>query len=219
MQTSNLGSEWGHFAGGVTNLSTKGGTNYLHGELHEYLRNRIFNANDFFLNAAGKARPPWVQNQFGADAGGPLRLPNYNGRNRTFWFGSWEGFRLRIGQPYTATVPTAQERAGDFSMISTALLDPCAGAVNAQGACPQSNAAPVAFSGNVIPPSRINPTSKALLDLWPNPNSNGVVTASGTINNFNTVTRTGGIRIRSSRASISESPRAKHCFFGSAIGA
>jgi hypothetical protein len=157
VQTSNLGAEWGHFAGGVTNLSTKGGTNYLHGEVHEYLRNRIFNANDFFLNAAGKPRPPWVQNQFGADAGGPLRLPNYNGRNRTFWFGSWEGFRLRIGQPYTATVPTAEERAGDFLMIATPIVDPCAGIVNAQGACPGSSATPVPFSRNVIPPSRINP--------------------------------------------------------------
>jgi hypothetical protein len=192
VQTSNLGAEWGHFAGGVTNLSTKGGTNRLHGEAYEYLRNRIFNANDFFLNAAGKPRPPWVQNQFGADAGGPLRLPNYNGRNRTFWFGSWEGFRLRIGQAYTATVPTTQERAGDFSTIATPILDPCAGVVNAQGACPQSNAAPVAFSRNTIPPGRVNPTSKALLYLWPNANRNGVVTPTGTINNFSTVTRTGG---------------------------
>jgi hypothetical protein len=192
VQTGNLGAEWGHFAGGVTNLSTKGGTNLLHGEAHEYLRNRIFNANDFFLNAAGKSRPPWVQNQFGADAGGPLRLPAYNGRSRTFWFGSWEGFRLRIGQPYTATVPTPQERTGDFSMISTPILDPCAGAVNAQGACPQSSAAAMQFSGNIIPANRINRTSKALLYLWPNPNSDGVVTPSGTINNFNAVTHTGG---------------------------
>jgi carboxypeptidase family protein/TonB-dependent receptor-like protein len=192
VQTSNLGAEWGHFAGGVTNLSTKGGTNRLHGEVHEYLRNRIFNANDFFLNAAGKPRPPWVQNQFGADAGGPLRLPHYNGRNRTFWFGSWESFRLRIGQPYTATVPTDEERAGDFSAISTLILDPCAGTFNAQGACPQSSAVPVAFSGNVIPVNRINPTSKALLYLWPKPNSDGVITPNGTINNFNTVTHTGG---------------------------
>lgn len=192
VQTSNLGAEWGRFAGGVTNLSTKGGTNYIHGELYEYLRNRVFNANNFFLNAAGKPRPPWVQNQFGADAGGPLRFPNYNGRNRTFWFASWEGFRLRTGEPFTATVPTAQERAGDFSMIDTPIMDPCAGGVNAQGACPGSTAAPVPFGGNVISPGRINPTSKALLYLWPAPNSSGVVTSSGTINNFNTVARTGG---------------------------
>jgi hypothetical protein len=192
VQTSNLGAEWGRFAGGVTNLSTKGGTNYLHGEVYEYLRNRIFNANDYFLNATGKPRPPWVQNQFGAEGGGPLRLPNYNGRNRTFWFASWEGFRLRTGQPFTATVPTAQERAGDFSMINVPIMDPCAGTVNSQGACPASTGIAVQFAGNVIPANRINPTSKALVDLWPASNSGGTVTPSGTINNFNTVARTGG---------------------------
>src|ERR1700726_2476394 len=114
VQTSNLGAEWGRFAGGVTNLSTKGGTNYIHGEVYEYLRNRIFNANDYFLNAAGKPRPPWVQNQFGAEAGGPLNIPNFSRRNKRFWFFSGEGFRLRTGQPFTATVPNAKEAAGNF---------------------------------------------------------------------------------------------------------
>src|SRR5712671_4927395 len=192
VQTSNLGAEWGRFAGGVTNLSTKGGTNFFHGEAYEYMRNRIFNANDFFLNSAGKPRPPWVQNQFGAEAGGPLYFPRYNGRNRMFWFVSWEGFRLRTGQPFTATVPTTAERAGDFSAVNIPIVDACAGIVNAQGACPGSNATPTLFSGNILPPIRINPTSKALLELWPLANSPGVVTPSGTINNFNTVARTGG---------------------------
>jgi hypothetical protein len=192
VQTSNLGAEWGRFAGGVTNLSTKGGTKYFHGEAYEYLRNRIFNANDYFLNATGKPRPPWVQNQFGAEGGGPLRLPNHSGRDRTFWFGSWEGFRLRTGEQFTATVPTPAERAGDFSMINAPVMDPCAGVVNAHGACPGSAAVPVQFSQNMIPAGRINPTAKALLNLWPAPNSPGIVTPSGTVNNFNTVGRTGG---------------------------
>src|SRR3982074_2765428 len=117
VQTSNLGPEWGKFSGGVTNLSTKSGTNSLHGEAYEYIRNKIFNANDFFLNAVGKSRPPWVQNQFGANAGGPVNFSRNGGRNKTFWFFSWEGFRLRTGQPFTATVPDAKERTGDFSEI------------------------------------------------------------------------------------------------------
>src|ERR1700678_3662084 len=192
VQTSNLGAEWGRFSGGVVNLTTKGGTNFYHGEVYEYLRNRLFNANDYFLNAAEQPRPPWVQNQFGAEVGGPLSVPHYTGRNRTFWFTSWEGFRLRTGEPFTATVPTAAERAGDFSDIDTTLADPCAGAVNSLGACPGSTATPTTFPGNFIPPNRISPTSKALLDLWPAANSAGVVTPSGTINNFNTVARTGG---------------------------
>src|SRR6266853_1692015 len=192
VQTSNLGAEWGRFAGGVTNLTTKGGTSFLHGEVYEYLRNRIFNANDYFLNAAGKPRPAWVQNQFGAEAGGPLPLGYRSGRNRTFWFISSEGFRLRTGEPFTATVPTAAERAGDFSAMNTTIMDSCAGAVNSVGACPGSAATPTPFQGNVIPASRISPTSKALLNLWPAANSPGVVTPSGTINNFDTVASTGG---------------------------
>src|SRR5262249_15385594 len=86
VQTSNLGPEWGRFSGGVTNLSTKAGTSSVHGEAYEYFRNRIFNANDFFLNAAGKARPPWVQNQFGTNAGGPLNLSHLTRRHKAFWF-------------------------------------------------------------------------------------------------------------------------------------
>jgi len=210
VQTSNLGPEWGKFSGGVTNLSTKSGTNSLHGEAYEYVRNKIFNANDFFLNAVGRSRPPWVQNQFGANAGGPLSFSRNGGRNKTFWFFSWESFRLRTGQPFTATVPDAKERAGDFSEICKSgftggicndrqkdangksvvinqIYDPCAGRVNVQGACPGSTATPVPFAGNIIPAGRINPVAAKLLNLWPAPNNANVST-----NNFTTVASTGG---------------------------
>jgi len=210
VQTSNLGPEWGKFSGGVTNLSTKSGTNSLHGEAYEYVRNKIFNANDFFLNAVGKSRPPWVQNQFGANAGGPANFSRNGGRNKTFWFFSWESFRLRTGQPFTATVPDAKERIGDFSEICRSgftggicndrqtdangksvvinqIYDPCAGSVNAQGACPVSTATPTPFAGNIIPAGRINPTSAKLLNLWPAPNNATVST-----NNFTTVASRGG---------------------------
>src|SRR6202158_6305396 len=210
VQTSNLGPEWGKFSGGVTNLSTKSGTNSLHGEAYEYVRNKIFNANDFFLNAVGRSRPPWVQNQFGANAGGPLNFSRNGGRNKTFWSFSWESFRLRTGQPFTATVPDAKERTGDFSEIcksgftggicndrqtgangksvaTNQIYDPCAGSVNVQGACPGSTATPVPFAGNIIPAGRINPVSAKLLNLWPAPNNANVST-----NNFTTVASTGG---------------------------
>src|SRR5467141_4189931 len=210
VQTSNLGPEWGKFSGGVTNLSTKSGTNSLHGEAYEYVRNKIFNANDFFLNAVGRSRPPWVQNQCGANAGGPLNISHNGGRNKTFWFFSWEGFRLRTGQPFTATVPDSKERAGDFSEICKSgftggicndrqkdatgksvvinqIYDPCAGSVNAEGACPGSTATPTALAGNIIPANRINPTSAKLLSLWPAPNNTTAFT-----NNFTTVASTGG---------------------------
>jgi hypothetical protein len=193
VQTGNLPAEWGRFAGGVTNLSTKSGTQFIRGEVYEYLRNRVFNANDYFLNQVGKPRPPWVQNQFGAEAGGPLNFRICCQSNRTFWFSSWEGFRLRTGSPFTATVPTPAEREGDFSALQMTILDPCAGStLNAQGACPTSLAAPQAFQGNKIPGNRINPTANALLYLWPLPNAPGTVAPSGTFNNFNTVANTGG---------------------------
>ena len=193
VETGNLAAEWGRFAGGVTNLSTKGGTQFIQGEVYEYLRNRVFNANDFFLNRDLKPRPPWVQNQFGADAGGPLRLRACCGSNRTFWFTSGEGFRLRTGSPFTATMPTPEERNGDFSALSASLMDPCAQSpLNAQGACPASSMPPAPFSNNTIPAIRINPTSNALLNLWPLPNAPGIITPSGTFNNFNTVANTGG---------------------------
>jgi len=209
VQTSNLGPEWGKFAGGVTNLSTKGGTSSLHGEVYEYLRNKIFNANDYFLKAAGNPTPPWVQNQFGAEIGGPFRLPGQR-QAKAFWFLSWEGFRLRTAQPFTTTVPDTKQLNGDLSEICRSgftngicndrgqdavgnavvidqIYDPCAGIVNAQGACPGSTATPIPFLGNVIPANRINPTSKQLLNLWPAPTKAGALA-----NNFTTAARTGG---------------------------
>ena len=193
VHTGNLPAEWGRFAGGVTNLNTKGGTQFVRGEVYEYLRNRVFNANDFFLNQVGKPRPPWVQNQFGAEIGGPMNLHNCCQNNRTFWFTNWEGFRLRTGSPFTATVPTLSERDGDFSALSTDIFDPCGGsALNAQGACPTNASQPLPFEGNRIPANRINATSKALLTLWPLPNAPGTIAPSGTFNNFNTVANTGG---------------------------
>jgi len=210
VQTSNLGPEWGKFSGGVTNLSTKAGASSIHGEAYEYLRNKIFNANDFFLNAVDRPRPPWVQNQFGANAGGPLNIPHLGGRNKTFWFASGEGFRLRTSQPFTATVPDSQEKAGIFSEICKSgfaagicndrgidangkpvlidqIYDPCGGSVNAQGACPGSSATPTPFPNNVIPSTRINFTSQRLLNLWPAATNPGATT-----NNFTTAAPTGG---------------------------
>src|SRR6267378_6601293 len=93
VQTSNLGADWGKFSGGVINLSTKSGSNGLHGEAYEYLRNRVLNANDPFNKATeiqqGKPNkaPAFTQNQFGANAGGPLIIPHvYDGKDKTFWF-------------------------------------------------------------------------------------------------------------------------------------
>jgi hypothetical protein len=127
VQDNNLGPEWGKFAGGVINMSTKSGTNTWHGEGYEYLRNKVLNSNEFFNiveeTQAGKPNEPvpFVQNQFGGAGGGAIV------KNKTFVFGSYEGFRLRQGTPFNTTVPTLQERSGDFS-------DLCA-TFNASGVC------------------------------------------------------------------------------------
>src|SRR6266567_3053472 len=114
VQTNNLGPEYGRFAGGVINLSTKSGTNHLHGSLYEFLRNKVLNANDFFDNRNGVKRPPFTQNQFGANAGGPVK------KDKLFFFSSYEGFRQRKGSILGPVwMPTAAERSGDFSQLGS----------------------------------------------------------------------------------------------------
>src|SRR5712691_3931610 len=114
VQTNGVGPEFGRIAGGVINLTTKSGTNQFHGSGYEFLRNKVLNANNFFNNSSGAPRPSFTQNQYGANIGGPVK------KDKTFFFFSWEGFRLRQGQPYLLSVPTAQQRAGDFSNTRTA---------------------------------------------------------------------------------------------------
>ncbi|MGA2300877.1 MAG: TonB-dependent receptor [Candidatus Acidiferrum sp.] len=114
VQYSNLGPEWGKFSGGIINFSTKSGTNAWHGEGYEYLRARILNANDPFLKASQvkadepNKTPPYTQNQFGATIGGAVI------KDKTFVFGSYEGYRQRAGMVFTTTVPTTTERTGNF---------------------------------------------------------------------------------------------------------
>src|SRR5213078_1646621 len=72
VQTNNLGPEFGRFAGGVINLTTKSGSNSFHGSAYEFLRNKVFDANDYFSAAAGLPVPAFTQNQFGANVGGPV---------------------------------------------------------------------------------------------------------------------------------------------------
>lgn len=180
VQYNNLGPEWGKFSGGVINLSTKSGTNDWHGSAYEYLRNKVFNANEFFLkrsqiqNGTKNTPPPFTQNQYGASLGGPVL------KDRTFFFFSWESFRLRQGTVFTTTVPTLQERTGNFSDLGSRLIyDPLT--VNLATGQRQ------AFAGNIIPGGRINPTAAFLMANYiPNP------TGSGTTNNFVKAASTGG---------------------------
>jgi hypothetical protein len=135
----------------AVSLLTKGGTNQFHGSLFEFNRNRELAANQFFSNSAGKAKPPYNRNEFGASLGGPIV------RRHTFFFVSYEGLRLRNSNPGTFSVPINAIRQGDFTGYS-AIKDPLAGA---------------AFANNQIPASRIDTRSAKILTFVPQPNLAG----------------------------------------------
>ena len=175
--TNNVSAEFGGFAGGVVNMTTKSGTNSFHGNLYEYLRNRSLNANDFFNNRSGITRAPLTQNQYGVSATGPVI------KNKTFFSFTWEGFALRKGIPSTFTVPTAAFRAGNFAG-QPVIYDPlttcgqnnnAACATNASG---QAVITRLPFANNQIPASRFDPTTLAQQKYWLLPN------APGTVNNY-----------------------------------
>ena len=184
VQYNNLGPEWGKFAGGVINLSTKSGTNVWHGTAYEYLRNKVFNANEYFnkkqeiSTGHSNTPPPFTQNQFGAAVGGAII------KDKTFIFGSYEGFRLRSGTVFSTNVITAAERTGDFSAAPVTIYDPLsvspATCADPSVACPRTP-----FPGNIIPADRINSTSNYLLKYLPLPNATGAF-------NFVKATSTGG---------------------------
>jgi hypothetical protein len=196
VQTNNLGPEFGRLAGGVINLTTKSGTNQFHGSAYEYLRNRSLNANTFFNNRAGVKRPAFSQNQFGANLGGPIR------RDKTFFFGSYEGFRLRQGQSYVFSVPTDPMRAGNFSDFRSAagamipIYDPlttCGRLGNAPCARNAAGAEVLSrlpFPGNVIPTNRFDPAARVMTNLWGRANSPGLPFTA--VNNFTANASVGG---------------------------
>ncbi|MBV8858001.1 MAG: carboxypeptidase regulatory-like domain-containing protein [Acidobacteria bacterium] len=119
VQTNSYNAEYGRFASGVINVLTKSGTNQFHGSAFEYVRNDIFNANDW---GSQLAKAPFHRNQFGANIGGPIR------HDKTFFFFSYSGLRQTTSSFLNgAVVPTALERAGDFSASATKPTDPATG--------------------------------------------------------------------------------------------
>ncbi len=141
-------------------IVTPTGTNDFHGSLFEYHRSSALNANTFFNNATRTPRPFQIQNRFGFLAGGPLWLPkrlfgpaSFDGRNRSFWFLTYEGFRQPFSATRTRTVLTEQARQGDFRYI---------------GADGQMKTVSLLNIGNA---RALNPVTKALIDPTPLPNT------------------------------------------------
>ena len=110
-----MAADIGHGAGGFTNVVTKSGTNQIHGSLFEFARNAAFDARNYFdhVEAGGRRIPPFVRNEFGLTNGGPILIPHvYDGRDRTFYFAEYQGFRQVLGTTQVMPVPTADERNG-----------------------------------------------------------------------------------------------------------
>jgi len=122
-------AEIGHGAASFTNVVTKSGVNQVHGSMFEFVRNASFDARNYFdyKDPTGRRRiPPFVRNEFGFTNGGPVVLPGiYNGRNRTFYFGEYQGFRQVLGTTQVIPVPTADERQGiDTTAYPKTATDP-----------------------------------------------------------------------------------------------
>lgn len=164
VQYNNLGPEWGKFAGGVVNLSTKGGTSQYHGEAYEYLRNKVLNSRPYF----SPTNPPYVQNQFGGTFGGPVI------KDKTFFFFAYDGYRQRASSVFTTTVPTMDERSGVFP-ASIPIYDPlsisaaCLANPTANGG---KNCNRTQFPGNTI--TNINPAAALELKFIPMPTNDNL---------------------------------------------
>lgn len=168
-------------SGANINIVTRSGTNQFHGSAWEFFRNDVLDARNFF----DQTKPPYRQNQYGVTFGGPVRLPHFNGKDNTWFEAYWEGFRSAQSLSYFASVPTAAMRSGDFSgllgpqigtdslgrpILTNEIYDP-----NTSRPDPSNplNIIRNPFPGNMIPVSRLNPTTLLVLQkYYPLPNLN-----------------------------------------------
>lgn len=157
--TLNANAEFGNALGSTTNIITRSGTNQVHGTLWEFLRNDALDANNYFA----QTKEPLKQNQFGATIGGPVK------RDRTFFFGFYEGFRNRQGETALTTVPSVKERTGDFSELCPEGFT--AGFCNNPSHQLFNVFANAPYPNNQVPPSQINSISQTLLSFFPLPNA------------------------------------------------
>ncbi len=186
VQYNNVGAEWGKFSGAVSNFSTKSGTNAFHGEVYEFLRNKVLNSNEYFYKnselAAGASNtpPPYVQNNYGFNFGGPVI------KNKTFFFVNWEQFRLRTGGVVSTAVPTAAFRQGDFSSLLSQgiqLYDPYT--------VDPTTGQRLAYTNNQIPQAEWSTAATALWDKYYTPVAASAFNVSSP-DNFTSASSSGG---------------------------
>ena len=166
--TNNYSAEYAHAMGGITSFTMKSGTNRIHGSAFEFLRNEKLDARGFFPSS----RAPSKQNEWGGTIGGPVVLPKiYNGKDKTFFFFSFDQFYRRGGAlAGLNTLPTSRMTQGDFSELGNRIIyDPASSAV-AGSRTP--------FAGNRIPSNRFSKVSSVMLPFIPAPE------LAGLVNNF-----------------------------------
>ncbi len=173
--THNASAEFGRNTGSTTNIVTRSGTNRFHGALWEFLRNDAMDSSDYFSQSV----QPLKQNQFGGTFGGPIV------KDKTFFFGYYEGFRNRQGETVPATVPSQDERGGDFGQLCTSIPNDAfvAGTCTNTVTNTPDPAGQLTFFGTPVPNNQmtlftpIDPTSMQVLRLFPLPNrgANGFV--------------------------------------------
>jgi len=174
-------AEFGQVTGGIVNVVTKSGTNALHGSAWEFLRNAsLFDARNYFLPKVN----PLHQNQFGATVGGPVIIPHlYHGRNKTFFFFAYEGFRQSQAAQSLATTPTAAQLSGDFSNLlakGVVIYNPFS--TRPDPASPGKYLRDP-FPNNQIPSNLISPAALLYAKaIFPAPNSTGLAGGQNLIN-------------------------------------
>jgi hypothetical protein len=174
VQTNSVSAEFGRLGGGVINLVTKSGTNTYRATAFGFLRNSKLDATNFFTNRAGQKKGSFKRNQFGGNLGGPVALPGYQGKDRTFFFVNYEGLRQRSGTVSTLTVPLPEWRVGDFSNLRNSsgqpiiIYDPWTTRPD-----PNNPGQYIRdpFLGNRIPANRMSAVGRALAQYWPLPNT------------------------------------------------
>lgn len=179
--TSAYAPEYGRTSGGTVAYALRSGGNDFHGSLFEYLRNSDLDADGFNADKAGQSIAAFRRNQYGGTFGGPVTLPKlYHGRDKTFFFVSYQGLRDSDAGSFTGTMPTALERAGDFSQTKDAngnlivVYDPSTTRLDPSAPAGTTRYIRTAFPGNVVPASEINPIGAKLLSYYPMPNQPGV---------------------------------------------
>lgn len=174
VMTNAYDSSYGRFGGGVVNITLKSGTNKWRGNIYNYWRNAIFDANSFQSNYFGKPKDYHNSHQFGGALGGPIR------KDKDFLFASFEGWQEVVPFPNVVSVPPTVLRDGKgFTVLGYKIYDPltthlCGTKADDPKNCLGQTYVRDPFHNNVIPDDRISPIGKKILSYFPNPNATGL---------------------------------------------